>query len=85
MSNTIIHTPIDTEIDAQVKLVLSGLGLSMNDAITLFLNNIVENKKIPFSIDVPNKETLAAIEEARHGNLERYTSLDKMWEDLDND
>jgi DNA-damage-inducible protein J len=84
MSNTIIHTPIDTEIDAQVKLVFSGLGLSVNDAITLFLNNIVENKTMPFSINIPNKETLAAIEEARHGNLPSYTSLEAMWEELDN-
>jgi DNA-damage-inducible protein J len=57
----------------------------VNDVITLFLNNIVENKKIPFSINIPNKETLTAIEEARYGNLERYTSLEAMWKELDND
>ncbi len=35
--------------------------------------------------NIPNKETLAAIEEARNGNLERYTSLETMWADLDSD
>jgi DNA-damage-inducible protein J len=85
MPNTIIHTPIDTVIDAKAKLVLSNLGLSMNEAITLFLNHIVENKKIPFSINIPNKETLAAIEDARNGNVERYASLEAMWTDLEND
>jgi hypothetical protein len=37
------------------------------------------------AINIPNKETLAAIEEARNGNLERYTSLEVMWADLDSD
>ena len=37
------------------------------------------------TINIPNKETIAAIEEARNGNLERYTSLEAMWADLDGD
>ena len=32
----------------------------------------------------PNKETIAAIEDARNRNVERYTSLDAMWTELDN-
>jgi hypothetical protein len=32
-----------------------------------------------------NKETLSAIEEARHGKVERYESLESMWADLDNE
>ncbi|MDP2904067.1 MAG: type II toxin-antitoxin system RelB/DinJ family antitoxin [Methylovulum sp.] len=85
MPSTIINTSIDTEIDAKARHVLSNLGLSMNEAIILFLNNIVESKKIPFSIDLPNKETIAAIEDARNGNVERYSSLEAMWADLDDD
>lgn len=37
------------------------------------------------AINIPNNETLTAIEEARNGNLERYISLDAMWADLDGD
>jgi len=32
-----------------------------------------------------NKETLSAIEDARHGEVERYESLESMWADLDNE
>ncbi len=85
MPNTIIHTPIDTDIDAKAKLVLSNMGLSMNEAIALFLNYLVENKRIPFSIDLPNKETVSAIEDARNGHVERYVSLEAMWTDLDSE
>jgi hypothetical protein len=36
-------------------------------------------------MNIPNKETQAAIEDARNGNGERYTSLELMWADLDSD
>ncbi len=85
MPHTMLNTPIDTEIDAQARLVFSNLGLSMDDAITLFLTKVAENKNIPFSVDLPNKETLAAIEDAHNGKVHRYTSLDAMWADLDNE
>lgn len=85
MPHTMLNTPIDTEIDAQARLVFSNLGLSMDDAITLFLTKVAENKNIPFSLDLPNKETLAAIEDAHNGKVHRYTSLDAMWADLDNE
>ena len=55
MPSTVIHTPIDIEIDVKAKQILSNFGLSMNDAIALFLNQVVENNKMPFPIDLPNK------------------------------
>lgn len=54
----------------------------MNEAIALFLSNVAENRKIPFAISLPNKETVAAIEDARNGKVERYASLEDMWTDL---
>lgn len=66
--------------------------------ITLELNNyddeqlvltLLQRLGIHYSMQnaqhIPNKETLAAIEEARNGNLDRYTSLEAMWADLDSD
>ena len=82
MPNTIIHTPVDTEIDIKARTVLQHFGLSMNEAITLFLRQVAENKKIPFSVDIPNKETQIAIEDACNGNVECYSSLDSMWPTL---
>jgi hypothetical protein len=50
----------------------------------LGINCSMQNAK-PSSMNIPNKETLAAIEDARNGNGERYTSLGVMWADLDSD
>jgi hypothetical protein len=33
----------------------------------------------------PNNETIAAIEDARNGKVERYSSLEALWTDLDGD
>jgi DNA-damage-inducible protein J len=85
MSYTVIHTPIDLEIDTQAKLILLKLGLSMNEAIKLFLTQLIETKQMPFAIHLPNKETIVAIEEARKGQVERYPSLEAMWTDLHSD
>ncbi len=48
----------------------------------LGINYSMKNAK-PSSMNVPNKETLVAIEDARNGNGERYASLGVMWADLD--
>ena len=50
----------------------------------LGINYSMQNAK-PTSMNIPNKETQAAIEDARNGNGERYASLETMWADLDSD
>jgi hypothetical protein len=50
-----------------------------SNVIVIFLKEDIEY------IQRPNQETLNAIEDARNGNVERYTSLSAMWADLDED
>lgn len=85
MPSTIIHIPMDSDINAQANYVFSNFGLSADEAITLFFNYVAESKKMPFVVPKPNEETLNAINDARNGNVERYDSLQSMWADLDED
>jgi hypothetical protein len=50
-----------------------------SNVIVMFLKEDIEY------IQRPNQETLNAIEDARNGNVERYTSLSAMWADLNED
>jgi hypothetical protein len=50
-----------------------------SNVIVIFLKEDIEY------IQRPNQETLNAIEDARNGNVERYTSLSAMWADLNED
>jgi DNA-damage-inducible protein J len=40
------------------------MGLSISDAVRVFLKRVVAEKKLPFELKVPNATTLAAMEEA---------------------
>lgn len=67
----------------------SDVGLSASSVITVYINTVVRENRIPFIIEgshTPNAETIAAMEEgeriASDPNWPTYTDLDKMWEDL---
>ena len=42
------------------------MGLSVSAAIRLLLTRIAREKAVPFDVKVPNEETIAAMEQARH-------------------
>lgn len=83
MTSTIKSASVRARIEPQVKKnaedVLDQLGLSMSEAISLYLNQIVHHKGIPFSIRIPNEETRKAIQEAREGET-TVISMDELAE-----
>lgn len=84
---TVIQTRIDSTVRKNAESVLKRLGLSMNDAIRIFINQVVEDQGLPFRPSLrsktPNAETLKAIEDARQGNVSRrFSSVDELMEDL---
>ncbi len=84
---TVIQTRIDSAVRKNAESVLKRLGLSMNDAIRIFINQVVEDQGLPFRPSLrsktPNAETLKAIEDARQGNVSRrFSSVDELMEDL---
>jgi DNA-damage-inducible protein J len=56
---------VNSDLKNEVDDVLSRLGLTMSDAISLYLSQIKLNEGIPFDIKIPNKVTARAIREAR--------------------
>ncbi|MDD2433786.1 MAG: helix-turn-helix domain-containing protein [Bacilli bacterium] len=78
-SNTII--PIDKDIEYIAITILNKKGLDLTKAINLFLRLVVYKGRIPFDVsEVPNKETLEAIQESRA--LEKGTAKGKTLEEL---
>lgn len=63
-------TPIQVRVDSNLKKdaenIFNSMGLKMSDAVRMFLAQSVNEGKLPFQprAYVPNKETMAAIEEA---------------------
>ena len=83
-STTNLNIRTDQEIKNQSEKIFSELGLTMTTAVNMFLRATIREKGIPFSLklEVPNAETVAAIEEGRRiandPNVKGYTSMDDL-------
>ncbi len=86
MATTNITMRIDETLKAQLQELVSNLGMDMTTFFTISAKQAVREQRIPFSItmDVPNAETIAAIEDVRNGrNLSRsFSSVKELMEDL---
>ena len=60
-----LHVRVDDAIKAQAADTLAAMGLSMSDAVRLFLHRVVAEQAFPLELKVPNAQTQAAMAEAR--------------------
>jgi DNA-damage-inducible protein J len=75
--NAYINARVDKELKAKAEKVLSRVGVSTSDAITMLLHQIVLRKGLPFDVRVPNEETVAAMAELDAGGGERFDGTAK--------
>ena len=88
MAKSEIHTlQIDFNLKEQAETLFSSLGLTLEEAITLFLEASVQHGGLPFSLEQTryHHETELALEEARDllsGKIHHSsTSVDELIED----
>ena len=67
MATTNLNIRTDKEIKEAAEKIYSSLGLNMTTAINMFLRASIRESGIPFELklDIPNDETIKAIEEGR--------------------
>ncbi|WP_198193437.1 MULTISPECIES: type II toxin-antitoxin system RelB/DinJ family antitoxin [Commensalibacter] len=58
MDNHLVQARIDKTIKNQAVMVLSGMKLTISDAIYIFLTRIAKEKQLPFEPIIPNKTTI---------------------------
>ena len=76
---TTVRARVEPELKETVESVLSRLGLSTSDAITLFLNQVALVGGLPFPVQIPNKETEKAIAEAQGAKKRKtYATVEEM-------
>ena len=81
---------IDPETKTSAEQLFSRFGITVTDAISIFLHKSIMEGGIPFEVKQPrfNAETKAAIEEARRiiaGEIpaKRYGSVHELFTELD--
>jgi DNA-damage-inducible protein J len=76
-----VRARVDSKLKEEVEEILSEIGLTTSQAITMFLKGVKREKGIPFELKIPNETTLKAMQEAKDGvNMEEITLDDMMKE-----
>ena len=80
MSN--ISLSINQEVNHHAIDIIEKMGLTLNDAVCLFLEQINKQGELPFKVEIPNKETIKAMEET---DLEPMTldELSDLWDNIE--
>ncbi|WCL53491.1 type II toxin-antitoxin system RelB/DinJ family antitoxin [Gimibacter soli] len=84
-ADAVVRARIPSEMKDRATAALNAMGLSVSDAIRLMLRRVADEQKIPFSIEVPNAETRAAIDELDAGKGTFVSSVDELWAEVDKD
>ena len=84
--SSMLHIRVDDETKTQATEALAAMGLSMSDAVRIFLRRVVNDQAFPLELKVPNAETRAAMEEARammKARQARFESTDALFDALE--
>lgn len=83
---SMLHVRIDDETKAQATQTLAAMGLSVSDAVRLFLHRVVVDQAFPLELKVPNAETNKAMAEADEivsTHHARFSTAAELFDDLE--
>lgn len=81
--NAVISARIDAELKTGAEEVFDSLGLTRSQAITLFYRQVQLQNGLPFRVQIPNRETRDALEDARkRQHLTSRENSEELFEDL---
>lgn len=85
-TTAMVHVRVEEQIKAQATETLAAMGLSVSDAVRVFLTRVVADKQMPFALKVPNAETRAAMAEAdeiTRTRSARFASASELFDDIE--
>jgi DNA-damage-inducible protein J len=84
MKTETVRARVEPALKNDVESILSTLGLSMSQAIELYLWQIKLKHGIPFDVRIPNEVTKATFSQTDRGEeLKEYSSMDELFKNLD--
>lgn len=82
-ATTMVHVRVDEGLKNQATETLASMGLTVSDAVRVFLTRVVADQQLPFALQAPNASTRAAMREARAIGKARFASADALVHDLE--
>lgn len=83
MATTSMNIRMDSGIKRDAQQLFAELGMDMTTAVNIFLRQAIRQHGLPFEVklDVPNADTLEAMEEVRQ--MKKNPQLGKAYTDVD--
>ena len=85
-ATSMVHVRVNEQTKIQATETLAAMGLSVSDAVRVFLTRVVAEQQLPFSIKVPNAETRAGMTEAdvmASAHRARFSTASEVFDDLE--
>ena len=85
-ATTIVHVRIYENIKKQATETLASMGLTVSDAVRVFLTRVVADKELPFAVKAPNTRSRAAMAETNEiikSRRARFNNADALINDLE--
>ncbi len=85
-TTTMVHVRIDENVKAQASETLASMGLTVSDAVRVFLTRVVADKELPFAIKAPNATSRVAMTEASaiiKSRRARFATADALIDDIE--
>ncbi len=85
-TTTMVHIRIEERLKEEAGEALAAMGLSMSDAVRVFLTRVAAEKQLPFAVKVPNIETRTAMIEANsiiNSKKLKFKNSQELFDDLE--
>jgi len=80
--DTYVRARIDASTKERATNALADMGLSVSDAIRLLLIRVADERRLPFEVKAPNKETREAIAELEAGRGHKSSTVKELMAEL---
>jgi len=68
-----VQARVPDDIQEVANAVIRATGLTVSDAVRVFMTRIATDRALPLDMFQPNAETVQAMQDAKHGKLTRTT------------
>jgi len=85
-ATTMVHVRVNESIKTQAAQALTAMGLTVSDAVRVFLTRVATDQELPFALKNPNAASRAAIAEAEilvKNRQARFDTIDALMDDLE--
>lgn len=84
VNGTTIQARIDANTKERARGILNTLGISISEAISMYMRQIVLHRGIPFDVKIPNELTAKTLRDSEAGKgLHRVADTEELFKELD--